>query len=129
MLNIRGFTIHIIANQQNMAQSIDRASDDHVDSTFTAWSRECVTWPTFEHGEYHTRSQSGESMLELNQEERRALQIIVLMTQVHKEAYGSVHQFNWKKTGLSRAFFQSHRVDEYMWISQCKWYKAGLQEI
>ena len=93
----------------------------NVDSPFRAWSRECVTWPRYAHGEYHTRGQPGECMLELNQDERRALQIVVLMTQVRKENYGGVHQFNWKKTGLSRAYFKAHLVDEVsMPTDRCK---------
>ena len=43
------------------------------------------------------------------------------MTQVKKERYGAVHQFNWKKIGLSRAFFQAHRVEERgMPTDRCK---------
>ena len=51
-------------------------------------------------------------MLELDQEERRALQIVALRTEVQKEEYGAAHQFNWKTVGLSRAYFKRELVKE-----------------
>ena len=53
---------------------------------------------------------AGVSMLDLTQDECSALQIVVLRTDVRKEQYGAAHQFNWKKVGLSRAYFKSELV-------------------
>ena len=45
-------------------------------------------------------------MLDLTEQEWRALQIVVLRTDVRKEQFGGVHHLNWKKVGLSRAYFK-----------------------
>ena len=62
------------------------------------WRR---TWPRYHEGEFKNGGSpgpqfAGESMLELDLEERRALQIVVLRTEVRKEEYGAAHHFNWK---------------------------------
>ncbi len=44
-------------------------------------------------------------MLDLSVEESRALSIIQLKTAVQKESYGAAHHFNYKKVGISRAWF------------------------
>ena len=49
-------------------------------------------------------------MLELTEEERRALCIVVLRTTVKKERFGAPHQYNWKKVGLSMAYFREAPV-------------------
>jgi len=79
-------------------------------------------------------------MLDLTQEEKRALQIVVLKTEVNKESYGAVHQFNWKKTGLSRAYYKEVLVDErsmptaraaaaFRWLcDNSKWYKIAHEK-
>ena len=54
----------------------------------------------------------GESMLDLTEEEQRALQIVSLVTSVKAERYGAAHQLNWKKVGLSRAYFRKERLQE-----------------
>ena len=51
-------------------------------------------------------------MLDLTQEEQQALQIIVLRTSVRQEKYGAAHHLNWKKVGLSRAYFRQGRLRE-----------------
>ena len=51
-------------------------------------------------------------MLELSPDEQQALQIVVLRTSVRAERYGAAHQLNWKKTGLSRAYYRKCRVQE-----------------
>ena len=68
------------------------------------WRR---TWPRYHEGEFKDGKSpgpqfAGASMLELDQEERRALQIVVLRTEVQKERYRATHQLNWKKVGLGR---------------------------
>ena len=71
--------------------------------------KECITWPRYADGEF-TFSGSGVCMLELTQEERDALRILVLKVEVRQERYGSGHQLNWKKVGLSRAFYVERAV-------------------
>ena len=68
--------------------------------------KECVTWPRYHDGEFSFVS-NGSSMLELTVAECQALRIIMLITDVRQERYGSAHQLNWKKVGLSRASFTS----------------------
>ena len=52
-------------------------------------------------------------MLELTQAEKDALRIVVLVCKVEKEEYGKGRGdlMNWKKTGLSRAYYQNAQVD------------------
>ena len=54
----------------------------------------CITWPRYSHGTFAMDNTDGPSMLELTQEERHALVIIVLQTKVKQERYGAAHQFN-----------------------------------
>ena len=51
-------------------------------------------------------------MLELTTEEQRALQVASLRCEVRKETYGRADHFNWKKVGLSRAYYRNERVCE-----------------
>jgi len=84
-------------------------------STYRAWSRECVTWPRFDAGLYSLHATIGETLLELSVEEARALQIVVLRTNVQAETFsphGPGHHQNWKKVGLSRAYFKPDLVQE-----------------
>ena len=50
-------------------------------------------------------------MLELTEEENIALQIVVLVCKMEKEVYGASHHLNWKKIGLSRAYYKQ-RIEE-----------------
>ena len=75
------------------------------------WARECITWPRYEHGHF-AFGNKGPSMLELSEHERYSLQIIVLKTSLQKETYGGAHHFNWKKIGLSRAYYKEELVCE-----------------
>jgi hypothetical protein len=64
---------------------------------------------------YSLQNTAGESMLDLSTAEARALQIVVLRTSVQEEKfseYGPAHHKNWKKVGLSRAYFKADRVQE-----------------
>jgi hypothetical protein len=76
------------------------------------WAAECVTWPRYLHGEFSLQHTTGVGMLELTEEETRALQIVVLRTEVKPQRFGAAHQVNWKKVGLSRAYFQKNLVHE-----------------
>ena len=73
--------------------------------------RECITWPRYAEGQF-TFTGGGSCMLELTERERDALRIVVLVVNVQKERYGSAHQLNWKKVGLSRAYFVERAVTE-----------------
>ena len=55
--------------------------------------QQLFTWPRYQDGKF-SHGGSGESMLDLTEEEWRALQIVVLRTDVRKEQFGAVHQFN-----------------------------------
>ena len=55
---------------------------------------------------------AGKSMLDLDLQKRRALQIVVLRTEVQKGKYGAAHHFDWKRVGLSRAYFKRELVRE-----------------
>ena len=76
------------------------------------WALECVTWPKYDCGAFSLTARHGDSMLDLTQEEQQALQIIVLRTSVRQEKYGAAHHLNWKKVGLSRAYFRQGRLRE-----------------
>lgn len=75
------------------------------------WAKECITWPRYCDGVFKM-IHSGESMLELTEQEQSALAIVLLLTTHAREGYGARHQFNWKKTGLSRAYFKGELVEE-----------------
>ena len=86
--------------------SIPRIGDRHSEQ----WAPECMTWPRYHQGVFSLESRYGDSMLELTEEERRALRIVVLRTTVKKERFGATHQYNWKKVGLSMAYFREGRI-------------------
>ena len=73
------------------------------------WSTQCITWPRYHQGVFHHSFKYGPSMLELTSEEQRALQIVCLRTDVRDEKFftSAAHQKNWKKVGLSRAYFKA----------------------
>ena len=81
-----------------------RVPRDRQAADIDPWARECVTWPRYRDGEFVLAHGPGESMLQLTEEEQRALQVVCLRTEVQQEKYGAAHQFNWKKVGLSRAW-------------------------
>ena len=76
-----------------------------------SWAKEVDTWPRYEGGVYRLGGQ-GESLLELSKDEADALSSIIVNTSVKQEKYGAAHQVNWKKVGLSRAYYQKERVCE-----------------
>ena len=104
------------ASKKTVVESVEKTEDlyviPYVLETGVKWfsaSRQNQTWPKYVDGvfKYHT---TGECMLSLTPEERGALQIIVLRTNVEVERYGGSHQFNYKKIGLSRAYFKDRLV-------------------
>ena len=103
-----------------------------------SWAKEVITWPRYEGGAFRLGVQ-GESLLDLTKDEADALCIILLKTQVRQEKYGAAHQFNWKKTGITRAQFSSRAVTAehmptaraaaaYQYLMQHNaWYKSFVQ--
>ena len=85
--------------------SIDNASKKTL-------ALECVFWPRYNQGSFVQFATNGECMLALTLEEARALQIVILRTQVKAERYGAAHHVNWKKVGLSRAYFKRELLTE-----------------
>ena len=84
-------------------------------------ANECITWPRYWQGQFSLDHSSGLSMHEMTLDECRALSIVVLRTSVQQERYGAAHQFNWKKVGLSRAYFKKDLVCEArMPTDRCK---------
>ena len=72
-----------------------------------------ITWPRYNASSAcFDFDSTGESMLELSKEECLALRIVILHTEVKQERYGASHQLNWKKVGLSRAYFKKELVTE-----------------
>ena len=82
------------------------------DSDTEPWSSECVTWPRYSEDRFALHNTSGDSMLQLTDAEASSLTIVVLVTNVKKEVFGGSHQLNWKKVGLSRAYFRKELVCE-----------------
>ena len=82
-------------------------------AAFQAWSPECIKFPRYHHGAFHLQNTTGQSILELTEEEQRALRIVCLKTSVQAERYGGAHQLNWKKVGLSRAWYQKSAVQAH----------------
>jgi len=104
------------AAQKAVPETVEKTEDlyviPYVLEAGVKWfssSRQNQTWPKYVDGvfKYHT---TGECMLSLTPEERGALQIIILRTNVEVERYGASHQFNYKKIGLSRAYFKDRLV-------------------
>ena len=58
------------------------------------------------------RNRIGDSMLDLTEEEYRALIIVHLRCEVKSQKYGAAHHLNWKKVGLSRAYYAKERLRE-----------------
>lgn len=75
-------------------------------------AHECIFFPRYRQGSFVNFGVHGDSILELSIEEARALQIVVLRTKVKAEKYGAAHQLNWKKVGLSTAYFKSERLSD-----------------
>jgi len=86
-----------------------------LNSDYRTWSQECITWPRYLNEHFAMNNVTGETFLEMSIEEWRALQIIVLKTSVESETFsvrGPGHHKNWKKVGLSRAYFKKDLVQE-----------------
>ena len=83
-------------------------------------AQECLTWPRYDAGAFSLFARYGESMLELTEAEQRSLQIVCLICNVQKGLQTGT-SFNWKKIGLSRAYYRSDRLNPF--------YKSAVGEV
>ena len=60
-------------------------------------SSNCIFWPRYSQGAFVLMDKPGVSMLELTEEESRALTIVVLITKTKSQTYGAAHHANLKK--------------------------------
>ena len=74
------------------------------------FAKACVRFPRYHGGVFRFGAPSGPLILELSVEEQRALKIVELRTDVREEKYGAAHHLNWKKVGLSRAYYVKDRL-------------------
>ena len=74
------------------------------------FARACLRIPRYYGGVFRLDAPSGDLILDLSPEEQKALQIVVLRTDVQEEKYGAAHHLNWKKVGLSRAYYVKGRL-------------------
>ena len=76
----------------------------------------CVRWPRYAQGEFQWVNE-GVSMLELTEEERTALVIVVLRTTLQKEKYGGVHHFGMGDPMVVHPELETH-TGWHPWIVQ-----------
>ena len=91
---------------------IPRMCEDGKTARDCAWSAECFTWPRYYNGEFKLSNPCGPSMLELDATECLALRVVILRCELKESRYGAAHQKNFKKVGLSRAYFPNEMVTE-----------------
>ena len=60
-------------------------------------STNCIFWPRYSQGQFVLMDKPGVSMLELTEDESRALQVVVLITKTKSQTYGASHHANLKK--------------------------------
>ena len=75
-------------------------------------SSNCIFWPRYCQGDFVLMDKPGACMLELTEEETRALTVVVLITKTKSQTYGAAHHTNLKKVGLSTAYFKRTAVTE-----------------
>ena len=105
------------ASSGGVGQDVLQSSELYVvpcvlDGSRKTMAPECAFWPTYRQGSFVDFVTAGDCMLDMTTEECRALQIVVLKTNVQKQAYGAAHHLNWKKIGLSTAYFKRTLVTE-----------------
>ena len=60
-------------------------------------SSNCIFWPRYSQGNFVLMDKPGDCMLELTEQESRALSVVVLITNTKSQTYGSAHHANLKK--------------------------------
>ena len=77
--------------------------------TIPRMAHECITWPRYDAGVFSFFNRHGVSMLELTEQEQWSLQVVCLKSSMEKQLQtGS--SFNWKKTGLTRAYYRKDKL-------------------
>ena len=64
-------------------------------------SNNCIFWPRYCQGEFVLMDKPGDCMLELTEEESRALTVVVLVTNTKSQTYGAAHHANLKKVRVA----------------------------
>ena len=64
-------------------------------------SSNCIFWPRYCQGSFVLMDKPGDCMLELTEEESRALTVVVLVTKTKSQTYGAAHHANLKKVRVS----------------------------
>ena len=64
-------------------------------------SSNCIFWPRYSQGQFVLMDKPGVSMLELTEEESRALTVVALVTKTKSQTYGAAHHSNLKKDCVS----------------------------
>ena len=75
-------------------------------------SSNCIFWPRYSQGTFVLMDKPGDSMLELTEDETKALTVVVLLTKTTHQTYGAAHHASLKKIGLSTAYFKQTAVTE-----------------
>ena len=89
------------------------------DSVATTWAGEVVTWPRLAPGasEFRYGASEGPTFLDMTNEEKYALRLIQMHVKKVEEHFlkgsgGPKHYKNYKKTGVTKAFWAGHKVTE-----------------
>ena len=64
-------------------------------------SSNCIFWPRYCQGTFVLMDKPGDCMLELTEEESRALTVVVLVTKTKSQTYGAAHHANLKKVRVA----------------------------
>ena len=64
-------------------------------------SSNCIFWPRYCQGSFVLMDKPGDCMLELTEEESRALTVVVLITKTKSQTYGAAHHANLKKVRVA----------------------------
>ena len=64
-------------------------------------SSNCIFWPRYCQGSFVLMDKPGDCMLELTEEESRALTVVVLVTKTKSQTYGAAHHANLKKVRVA----------------------------
>jgi len=64
-------------------------------------SSNCIFWPRYCQGNFVLLDKPGDCMLELTDEETRALTVVVLITNTKSQTYGAAHHANLKKVRVA----------------------------
>ena len=91
-LSARGVAGQSVVSSQELYRvpCVDLSSRDVLSSN-------CIFWPRYCQREFVLMDKPGDCMLELTEEESRALTVVVLVTKTQSQTYGAAHHANLKK--------------------------------